>query len=1068
MQKKLISSIFIDPSKGQEQTAHALTANITTRQGFDLNIVAVSQKKPGSYSPIDTPRKTLLSFITSLQNGTGTSVEQIIFKGVNAVTVSTSAYTKRRGAAPCGLTAGVMYNDQLFSFQIGAGEIIYHHDNGLHLLTRSAANKGVRPVWLGEVRELSVQDINLQKVKLQPDSTIVVCRAAFVRSIVSKGGMFKQAVSQLSADPNNLATDIAYWAAQNGVENKLTMAVQYWAPTPDPIMDPMVTQAIQIPQELIASEPTVAATSSTETTIEPNEQEEAPAATESVPETFQVGEPEHPVVPTEGVAADVSAEDVAPVADVLAAPTVQVEPPIDPVQPVDQSPIADQIEAAADNLTNPEPETAEYESATIEFEENNLSDPVTQANQVVNQYVQETAQQPSLQEELAQTSQEEFIKPTYQEIREQIEAVTPPEVLEAAPEVDINPIGIEEDESVAEPPRIILPAKALEVDLVDAPNDALTDEDFGDLDGLDEYDTQRMEPIENEVAPPARVNGVHHANGHAGAAHTAPTPIQERPNPATDVKDRSRVIRYSLIGIAGLFVLLIGAGVILTMQRIIFSNQSQTQPAVVSADTLDGGDGAESQQALAAVEDVGPQVGVFSQGSSQIEYSIFQGSGLGARGLIHFSLGDATNQDGTGNKKNIFAWAGSNFDFENQSPGATFGVGEKSTLFLDSREGTLRPEISKLFGTAESSAGCMSINHRAVEDPLIMSCYSGTCRWRGPLNRNFDIPPGQRLSIMSNSRAEDGVLFEPIYRTEATVFAKTLAIAPNGEEVAEACIEPYLADGRQLTVEETSEIAAEISNQSNSEIGYTVQGNSNSRRLIDVGDTVNMRGLSRLAIGTLDNSSDRGPFDFYAWQGSGIHFNPNLDSDQFELYENSVVFLNSESTLIRPYIPDIFGTVESRDGCMSVNYQSADQPIVMSCFSGRCQWNGALGREYRIPVGQRLSIPSNPRSESEVIFEPIYTTEASVIARTLGSIPEGKELANSCVEQFIEIREIQVVAPNEEDATPTPEPVEEEAESEESADTEPVETLVPLTDDEEGEGSTGAEDPALEADSSDG
>ncbi len=1079
MQKKLISSIFIDPSKGQEQTAHALTANITTRQGYDLNIVAIAQKKSGSYSPIDTPRKTLLSFITSLQNGTGTSVEQIIFKGVNAVTVSTSAYTKRRGAAPCGLTAGVMYNDQLFSFQIGAGEIIYHHEKGMHLLTRSAANKGTRPVWLGEVRELSVQDINLQKVKLQPDSTIVVCRAHFIRSIVSKGNLFKQAVTQLAADPKNLATDIAYWAAQNGIEEKLTMAVQYWAPA-DPaaemLVDPNVTRTIEIPPHLLVQAPPPGTKAP-----EPVEQQaEEPAVADEVVESSAEAEMQEQSPAVENLASTV---DKAPAEPAILIEELEetVEPQPEPI--LDQEPVVNQTEDIqlddADEITEEPAPVVAYAETTVEFEETDQPDPIAQANQVVNDYVQEIAEPDSVLGEADGARNDEFIKPTYQEVREQLDAVTSADPVEAPPEVDLNPYEQEVEPpelSQNEPPRIILPAKTLEVDLVDAPNGALSDADFGDLDDLDEYDTQRMEPVVNEPQAPERMNGFHKpapapaTNGYAAGAEHSATIVQERPNPATDIKDRSRAIRFSLIGVAALFVVLVGAGTFLAMQRIIFSPQPDNQPAAVSAETLNTSEGNDAS-ALAPVveEEVGPEVGVFSQGSSDIEYSIYQGSGLDARGLIHFSLGDSANQDGTGNKKNIFAWAGSNFDFENQSPGASFGVGENSTLFLDSREGTLRPEISRLFGTAESSAGCMSINHRSVEDPLVMSCYSGTCRWRGPLNRNFDIPPGQRLSILANSRTEDGVIFEPIYRTEATVFAKTLAVSEDGSELANQCIEPYIAENRQLTVEETTEIAAGISNLSNTEIGYAVQGISNSRRLIDIGDTVSIRGLSKLTVGTLDNSDERDPYAVYAWPGSAIHFNPNLDNDQFEMYENSVIFLNSESTTIRPYIPDIFGTVESRDGCMAVNYQTADQPVVMSCFSGRCQWNGALGREYRIPVGQRLSIPSNPRSESEVVFEPIYTTEASVFARTLGSIPEGRDLSNSCVEQFIEIRDVQVIAPNEEEEpTPTPEPVEAEDETtgEAGSETEAVETLVPLGDEE---GEAGAEDtPTLEAESSDG
>ena len=112
---------------------------------------------------------------------------------------------------------------------------------------------------------------------------------------------------------------------------------------------------------------------------------------------------------------------------------------------------------------------------------------------------------------------------------------------------------------------------------------------------------------------------------------------------------------------------------------------------------------------------------------------------------------------------------------------------------------------------------------------------------------------------------------------------------------------------------------------------------------------------------------------------------------------------------------------------------------------------------YRIPVGQRLSIPANPRSESEVEFAPILRTEASVFARTLGSIPDGREIADGCVEQFIPERDIQVIAPNsdEDEVEPTPEPEEEGSadETEElvesGSETEAVETLESVTTEDE-------------------
>lgn len=1175
MQKKLISSIHIDPTQGQEQTTHALTANITTRQGFDLHIAAISQKKQGSYASIDTPRKTLLSFVTSLQNGSERSIEQIIHRAINLVTISTGGYTKRRGGAPCGLTAGILFQDQLYTIKIGSGEILCLHQNGLRLLTQ--ANRPMGQIWLGEAKDLTLQQVNMQKIQLGADSTVIVCQPNLVNGIVDKGEIFKQTVTEMAKGPNDLAKNIAHWAKLDGISQGLTMAVQHCPPlaerksvieeaidlaaankvdpvtAPSPSVEPtpnasIVPEPVPVaPEETLVIEPTLEDEARESPVVEPVEEEPAAdkvfetmvgepalvlqetAETETVDEL--IPEDDGPDTPTVGTDPDLE-ELVLKNTESSLSSMVQLaseddaEPGFDPIPSLDELPLMPESLIIQSKPKQTPPKENHVVAELVE-EEPFFEEP--DADQIIHPTQAEKPNEP-IGKPAVQAKQEPVQKKPETQIErllnERRQAPAPPpqpqpvleeaksEVmgLEAAPAVDLMPNALVEEQQITieerpseienditpeksqeshlkarpistktEPdidiePSVVLPSNVIEVDLMDPVHLSNQKVEYPQIEEEDDLDTQRMEPVSASVTAPVFVE-TPPTPPAASETHTANYLDEELITPqqntvdVTELADRSRLVRLSMMGAAGLFMSVIAIGIFLTLQRIIFADGSildeSTQPALVSAETLPEAERG-SDEALVPAENSGPTVGYWTQGTSKIEYKIYQGNGLGARGLISFAVGGVQNQDGSvaERAKNIYAWPGSSFDFENHDRGATFGVNESSTLFLDSTQGTVRPELDRLFGIAESSAGCMSINYRSVDQPVVMACYSGTCRWKGPLNRNFDIPAGQRLAILANSRSDDGVVFEPIYRTEATVFAKTLSIIPQADEIATQCVQPYIEEGRQLTVEETTAIAAGISAGFSKQIGYAIQGNTNSRRIIDSGDSLNVRGLTRVLVGDAENTTNPVDFEFYAWPDAAIHFNPNLPSDQFEVGDHTAIFLNSSGTTVRPYVADIFGTAVTENGCMSMYYETADQPLVISCYSGTCQWNGALDRKYDIPAGQRLEILGNPRSDADVKFSPVLETETSVVARTVGSIPAGRVLADICVEPYlIEFEEAKQPPIIEVEATPE---AEEELEvEEEDGDVEVAEEDVTGEDELESEISGEEDESGIEPEATD-
>ena len=902
MQNKFKPSIYLEPTSGGSQSAHALTANVKSRQGFNLHVAAVSQKKPGQYTKIDTPRKTLLSFVTSLQSGSDNSLDKLIQRAVGLATISTGGYVKRRGGAPCSLAAAILLENQLYTIQIGAGEILYQYGDKFDLLT---SQRSTTATWLGESRNFSLETINFQKTELFSASTVLVCQAGFLQTAKNDYKAFKQAVSAYSQRSDDLAQDLAQWATSNGVESGLTMAAY--------------VAGVQRHQP----------------------------SQNSIPFSESGDVADRPAHPEAAEKADDQNEE--------SASAEPHEPSVGPRVTFEEASIgAEPLLSKDSDLPNGKLGGG-YDGAEL-----NVGD------EVVSTIIFDTL----------------------------IKRRQPSNTADTAPVI---------------------------------PTIQPKEEDGTNNNGVIVNDTVRTTALDISPIAPIRTNGIveHHSvpvemtallSESTEVEATPPVPDLHRSKPSID-----RFYRLLAFASVAIFLAMIGTGIVVILQRAIFNNGAAEGGTNNLVEVVDAS--LEVEPVIAEPSADVKAVGLLSQGASTDAMTIFSDQRLDARGLIHFAINNSGDNNTTDRDRNVFIWAGSTINFENTTPGTQFGVEEKSNIFIDSTKGTVRPELTELFGVAESSAGCMSIDYRSAEDPLVISCYAGTCRWLGPLNRNYEIPAGQRLELDSNLRAEDPASFEPVYFTETSVFARTLGGVPAGKEIANQCLEPFLAEGKQLTGEQTSAVADSMALNIAQEMGWWRAGNSPRLNELQKGDTVNVRGLTRftLAVNVAadDGTEEINEHELYAWPGSGLHFNPELDENQFDVGEGSSLFLNSTDSVIRPFFPDLFGTAESADGCMAITFQSAEKPLVLSCYSGSCAWKGALNRNYTIPIGQRLELASNPRVEELAKLQPIYRTETAVVARTLGSIPAGLEISNRCVEPYLINPESVIIVPL---ATLAPEP----------------------------------------------
>ncbi|MFK7800424.1 MAG: hypothetical protein AB8G95_02220 [Anaerolineae bacterium] len=866
MQNKLKSSIYIESTGSSEQSAYALSANITTRQGFDLHIAAVSQKKLGQFAEIDTPRKTLLSFVTSLQNGGDRSIEKLIHRAVGLVTISTGGYIKRRGGAPCGLAAAILHEDQLYTIKIGAGEVLQCHNEQFSLLTgRKASDLNQAPSgWLGESSQFSLDGINFQKNELAPNSKILVCQPTFLQAVKSNKVAFRDTLTALAKDSEDFANDLARWAIQNGVETGLTMAAHHLRSDgrvkfEEPEAPPVNSQSPTSPPSI-------------ERLIDP------------VAFSF-VGIGSNNGRGSDGAELNLGDKLVSKVL----------------------------FDAQLKNGSDKEKQDDSIEKGSLPFVE------------IAKEFVEEIVESAAVNDTIRTTA------------------------IDISPPAPIRTEGVVKDSF------------------------------------LSQSETARAIPI---------ITGVQ-----------AGTVDQSRPQP-----EAGRYYRLMTITSVGLFLTMVVLGIAVVLQRGVFI-PVQARSVEASNQSVAAAPESNVQTDLAASPQ---QMGVWSQGSESDLLPIFNNEALEARGLIHFLIGNQAD----GGAKSVYMWPDSKINFDHTSTGTLFALEEDSTLFIDSTQGTIRPELTGLFGVAESSAGCMSVNYRSTSEPLVISCYAGSCRWLGPLNRTFDIPAGERMELDSNLRVASPATFEPIYFTETAVFARTLGGVPTGQAIANQCLEPYLAEGQQLTADQTSTVAGAMSLNVAKEIGYWRIGNSPNSNELGRGETVSIRGLTHFTLqASVDNQTTE--HSVYAWPGSELHFDPELDENQFDVAGGSALFLDSTDSVIRPFFPDLFGTAESSDGCMAITFPSATKPLALSCYSGTCSWNGALNRNYNIPIGQRLELASNPRVENPAVLEPIRRTETAVVARTLGSIPAGLEISNRCVEPYLINPERVIVVPL---ATSTPEP----------------------------------------------
>ncbi|MFK7803972.1 MAG: hypothetical protein AB8G95_20225 [Anaerolineae bacterium] len=221
MPNQLVPASYTQTNSSTNLSARAISASITTSNGNNLYIAAISQKKQGHYANGDTPRMALFSFLTGLQSGHESSISKLIAMASSQAADAVQSFVKSRQGAPCSLTVAIVLEKQLFSLQIGAGRIISIEDGKL-----SKSPKALPEIWLGESAPVgSLEQIATKKLN-EPNVSLIVCQDSFANLFFSdpQGSVHTYTMLAKDKSAEALPSALATWGSEQGIDQELTLA----------------------------------------------------------------------------------------------------------------------------------------------------------------------------------------------------------------------------------------------------------------------------------------------------------------------------------------------------------------------------------------------------------------------------------------------------------------------------------------------------------------------------------------------------------------------------------------------------------------------------------------------------------------------------------------------------------------------------------------------------------------------------------------------------------------------------------------------------------------------------
>jgi len=86
---------------------------------------------------------------------------------------------------------------------------------------------------------------------------------------------------------------------------------------------------------------------------------------------------------------------------------------------------------------------------------------------------------------------------------------------------------------------------------------------------------------------------------------------------------------------------------------------------------------------------------------------------------------------------------------------------------------------------------------------------------------------------------------------------------------------------------------------------------------------------------------------------------------------------------------------------MLINYPRADRPVIASCFTGNCMFNGQGGLSFNIPEGNRGAFYFDADGNIVSEITEIFGSEALSAYGRMIENEENRELVNSCVARYL-------------------------------------------------------------------
>ncbi|MEM9777430.1 MAG: hypothetical protein AAF902_22825 [Chloroflexota bacterium] len=204
-------------------------------------------------------------------------------------------------------------------------------------------------------------------------------------------------------------------------------------------------------------------------------------------------------------------------------------------------------------------------------------------------------------------------------------------------------------------------------------------------------------------------------------------------------------------------------------------------------------------------------------------------------------------------------------------------------------------------------------------------------------------------------------------------------------------------------------------------VAQLLKAAENSSDLLFLEDFVVSSNLARIVFS--DVVIENEPIDeVYALPGSVLAFSENLAEQSFEIEQGSLLVVNSQINPIKIVLPAVGLNMEILNGVMGINYAGANQPVIVSCYTGNCGWLSGAGLSSQLEPGRRIALDAtNTSSENtDIPTRVILGAETLQFYRELNADPAGRIVAQQVLARYLPPPPTATPLPPT--VTPTPQP----------------------------------------------